>query len=380
LPESQSTFYLSLKSDQKMKKHLRAVLFLALFAGNFIHAQVTGVSTTAQNKTAIMEEFTGVRCTYCPDGHTVLVGLEASNPTNFVATSFHPNNSSLTAPYAGDEDLRRAYPAAFYATPYCGTSRFMPSAFINRRVWAGERIQGRGDWTTRVAEIIAEPSPANVGVLALYNEASKILTITVETYYTSAVTNQNELYVVISEDGITVNQQAGTSGAYVQDNVFREAVTAQWGDVLSPTTMGSMVTKTYTYDNSSTLYDMNNAAVMAYVEDFVTGELYTGSKVGVTMGTTAATPAQTLDVQVVPNPFAGATSLVYNLPSVQQVSYTIYDVQGKQLSQVNLGEQASGTHKVVVDAAQAQLPAGIYLLHLKVGEQTVVKRLVVDQN
>jgi hypothetical protein len=139
-----------------MKKGLLIfALALAGFGTLFAQTSVTGVSMTAENKVAIMEEFTGVRCTYCPDGKLILDGLLQTYPTTLYAVSSHPQGSGLTAPYPGDPDLRRTYPDAFYSTPYCGTTRFMPSAFINRRIWAGERLQGRSSWGTYVAELQA---------------------------------------------------------------------------------------------------------------------------------------------------------------------------------------------------------------------------------
>lgn len=326
-----------------------------------------------------MEEFTGVRCTYCPDGKIVLEGLEQSYPTQFYAVSMHPVNSGLTAPYSGDPDLRRSYADAFYSTPYCGSTRFMPSAFINRRVWAGERIQGRGDWPTRVAEIIAEPSPVNVGVLANYDSLTQLLSVTVEAYYTSTVTDQNALYVQLSEDAITVQQQSGASGPFVQDLVFREGLAAQWGDNLTGTTQGSLVTKTYSFDNSTLNYDMSNAKIIAYVENKTTQELYSGMQKQVVLGqaVSVATPLSHLDVNVVPNPFEGSTLLSYYLPEAQEVAYTITSLQGQRIAAVHLGDQAAGTHNVVIDATEAHLAAGIYLLQLRAGDHLVVKRLVV---
>ena len=50
-----------------MKKTLLTSFLLSL---GFVNAQ-TFVPTTAQNKKVILEEFTGVNCVFCPQGHTI---------------------------------------------------------------------------------------------------------------------------------------------------------------------------------------------------------------------------------------------------------------------------------------------------------------------
>lgn len=363
-----------------MKKVL-PVFALALGLSVSAFAQsVTGVSMTAENKVVIVEEFTGVRCTYCPDGKIILDGLLQQYPTTMHAISFHPMNSGLTAPYGGDPDLRRTYADNFYATPYCGSSRFMPSAFINRRVWAGERIQGRGNWSSRVSELMAEASPMNVGVLANYDSTTMTLSVTVETYYTSDVTDQNALYVQLSEDGIVVQQQSGASGAFTQDIVFRQELAANtWGDDLGPQTTGSMVTKTYSWVNTSG-YDMHKAKVIAYVENKSTQELYTGKQVDVQFEVaTAVDPAKpAVTMNILPNPFQTQALLSYHLPEARPVSYTITSLTGQTIAAENMGDQAAGTHNVTLDAASHNLSAGVYLLQLQAGDQRLVRRMVIQ--
>lgn len=365
-----------------MKRTLLNAFVLALcFAGTLFAQSVTGVSTAAMNKVAIMEEFTGVRCTFCPDGHTVILGIEQTNPNDFFVVSMHPDNSGLTAPYGSDPDLRRNYPAAFYSTPYCGSSRFMPSAFINRRVWANERIQGRSSWPGRVAEITAESSPANVGVLASYDSLTNMLSVTVEVYYTGNVTEANHIYAVLSEDNITVQQQAGASGAYVQDRVLRAGLSAQWGDAITTaTTMGSMATMTYTFDNSTTMYDMSSCRVTAYVENQTSGELYTGMQKSVvfnqTVGVTA--PMADMNVKIVPNPFSENATIQYHLDATEDVEMRVYNMTGQMLMHEVVGAQPSGDHAISIDAVSNGLAAGMYMVQLRAGTHTVTKNMIVN--
>jgi hypothetical protein len=362
-----------------MKTRLLSFFVVLLLSSGSLLAQVTGVSMVPENKQAIMEEFSGVRCVNCPAGHQVIDQIFASNPTGFYIVTFMPNNSSYTPPYSGDPDLQRAYPAAFYSTPYCGSSRFMPSAFINRREWSpGEKITSRNSWASSVTTIKGETSPLNVGIHGYYNETTKMLEITVEVYYTSTATDQHSLYVTLAESGI-FTQQSGASGPYEQKHVFREAFTGQWGDPIATTVQGDLHTYTYTFDNSTANYDMTQCEVMAYVENKSNEEIITGWGKDVTdEPPVAVQPASDLEVNVFPNPFSNATALTYNLPATSDVNVSVTDLTGKQIMNVNLGEQGAGAHRFDLDASQAGLSAGIYILKLQAGEQVSAQRIAVQ--
>lgn len=359
-----------------MKKLLS--LFALLFASGAMFAQVTGVSMTPENKIAIMEEFSGPRCVNCPAGHVVLGDILANNPGTFYVVTYMPNNSSYTPPYTGDPDLQRAYPAAFYATPYCGTSRFMPSAFVNRREWSpGEKISSRTIWANSVATMQGEASPLNVGVIGNYNDVTKILTVTVEVYYTADVTDQNAIYVSLAENGI-FTQQSGASGPYEQKHVFRESFVSQWGDAIANTTSGSLNTFTYTFDNSTANYDMTQCEVMAFVENKTNEEIISGFGGDVTSGTVAVNPANELGVKVFPNPFTNTAAVVFNMDETAPVSIQLTDVTGKMVADVNLGDQNAGDHRYDLDASQLGLAAGMYILKIRAGEQVTAKRIAVQ--
>jgi hypothetical protein len=256
--------------------------FALLFFLTMLSAQ-NFVSTDPQDKNAILEEFTGVSCPNCPAGHQVAATILANNPGRAFCIAYHPSNSGYTAPYPGDPDFRRTYPNAFYTVPYCGSSRFMPSAFINRREWAnGERIQSRTEWTPYCNTIMGEASPANMGLSTTYDILGQMLYITVEIYYTEDMTDVNHVYVMLAENDL-VSMQSGASGPYTHKHTFREAFVAQWGDVITgPTTQGSLVTLNYEWSTAGSGYIMSNCEVLAFIENQSDGEIITG--VGVHVG------------------------------------------------------------------------------------------------
>ena len=63
-------------------------LFVTLFCVQFLFAQ-SFVSTTAENKNVVLEEFTGIHCGYCPDGHVMAQNFSNANPGDVVVINLH---------------------------------------------------------------------------------------------------------------------------------------------------------------------------------------------------------------------------------------------------------------------------------------------------
>lgn len=76
-----------------------------------------------------------------------------------------------------------------------------------------------------------------------------------------------------------------------------------------------------------------------------------------------------------PNPFNPSTVLSYNLKTDAAVKLTIYNLVG-QVVQVVVDEYQTAGYKEFTFDAQ-NLPAGIYLYKLQVGEYSSVKRMTL---
>ena len=88
----------------------------------------------------------------------------------------------------------------------------------------------------------------------------------------------------------------------------------------------------------------------------------------------------TVELLVFPNPVVdNMTIQVRNEKAAEQLSITLYDVQGKQISQLKLVDIdiEIGTHKYEMDVSS--LDAGIYLINVEVDEELFTERvLIVD--
>jgi hypothetical protein len=150
----------------------------------------TFVSTTPENKNVVLEEFTGIYCGFCPDGHVIGQGIHTANPNDVFLINIH------TGGYANpngpnDPDFNTIFGSAIgNASGLAG----YPAGTVNRATFstiapqgsAGSTALSRGDWAAASALIMAEPSEINVAAQASYDMGTGILTVNTESYFTAA--------------------------------------------------------------------------------------------------------------------------------------------------------------------------------------------------
>ncbi len=277
-----------------MKKSLLLTTLTALgFAG---FAQ-TFVSTSPENRNAVLEEFTGIYCTFCPDGHLRAQQLYDANPGDVVLVNVHVG--SYANPSGNDPDFRTSFGTALAnQSGVCG----YPAGTMNREYFPSyfqtdnngdpcgtePTAQSRGTWQTTGGIVIGQSSPVNVAAQAELDLSTGKLTVVAEAYYTgNAEEATNYLTVAVLQNGV-IGPQTGSSanptqvnpdGTYTHNHMLRHFMSGQWGTAVTPTTMGSFFTDTYVWDVPADIngvpVDLNNLEVVVYIaeghEDVLTG-------------------------------------------------------------------------------------------------------------
>ena len=271
------------------------------------HAQ-TFVSTTPENKNVILEEFTGIYCQFCPDGHLIAQNLHNANPNDVFLINIHTGGySNPNGP--NDPDFNCLYGAAIAANS--GLAGY-PAGTINRATFNGISPQGspgttalsRGDWVAASADIMSQPSYVNVGVQASYDMVTGILTVNTETYYTQTTTNINVLHVAVVQNNVpgpqtgalSYNPNAIITGpwnpTYNHQHMFRHLMDGANGLEFNVTTAGTFVPNTHTWQMPTNLasgqsttgffpdLDPTNLDVVAYIAEGP-GEIITGFQANV---------------------------------------------------------------------------------------------------
>ena len=211
----------------------------------------TIVSTDVENKKVILEEFTGIYCTYCPDGHAIANAIKAENPEDVFIINIHTGGYAEPNPAINDPDFRTPFGEAIAnqsnLTGY-------PSGTVNREFFSsltmnGGTAMGRGGWTTAASQVLSQSAYVNVGVEASVNVQNNELTVHVEGYYTGdSPQSTNYLNVVLTQNNTLGPQTGGGMGSdYNHNHRLVHMLTGQWGEVISTTSVGSFIDQTFTY-------------------------------------------------------------------------------------------------------------------------------------
>lgn len=232
------------------------------------------VSTSPANRNVIIEEFTGRNCGYCPDGHKIANQICHDNPGRVWAVNVHAGGYAPTT-----------YPN--FNTPESntilngfGVSGF-PSGAVNRSDYTA---LNRGQWASVAAQQMGQVAECNVAGQAVINPATRMAKITVEVYYTGNSTeSSNYLTIMMLQDSIMGSQSGGPSnpdqminGQYCHMHILRSTVTPTWGEEITPTTAGTLITREYMYEIPASIgtpngveVDLDNIIFLAFVSESV---------------------------------------------------------------------------------------------------------------
>ncbi len=254
-----------------MKKQIVLALIFFTLLPSFLKAQEY-VSTQPQNRNVLIEEFTGRNCGYCPDGHRIANLIMANNPGRVWAVNIHAGGySPVTYPNMNTND-------GTAITNGFGIGGF-PAGHVNRST---ANDLGRNQWESHTNTQLAQQAEVNVAGFVTLNHATRTAEITVEVYYTAnSSQSTNYLTIMMLQDSILGSQSGNyynpsqmLNGQYVHQHVLRDVVTSTWGDEISPTTAGTLITKNYTYQIPESIgapngvnVDLNNILFLAFVTE-----------------------------------------------------------------------------------------------------------------
>ncbi|MCQ2280238.1 MAG: Omp28-related outer membrane protein [Bacteroidales bacterium] len=247
-----------------MKKILLLATVVLMTISGVLAQSEQFVSTAVSNKNVVLEEFTGINCGYCPDGHKRANQVAAAHPGRVFVINIHAGN------YAANTYTTLFGEALANQTGLTG----YPSGTVNRHIFSGSHTAlDRGSWSSAANTILSQTSPVNIAARGTLDWSTRELNITVQLYYTSnEINSTNKLNVAIIQDNV-IGSQSGSSlnpdqvvgSQYRHMHMLRHFLSGQWGESVSPTTSGSFIEKTYTYTIPASLGTPN--AIQAKLED-----------------------------------------------------------------------------------------------------------------
>lgn len=253
--------------------------FVIFFSSSCLMSGQTVTTSQPLNKNAILEEYTGIHCQYCPQGHVISAAILANNPGRSAVIAIH--QGGYASPGSGEPDYRTPFGDALAGQT--GLTGY-PSGTVNRHIFSGSTTAlNRGDWTADAGIIMQQPSPVNIGVESTLDTISRLLTVHVELFYTGNSANPtNYIHVALIQNHVFGPQTGGGAGNnYEHMEMLRYLVTGQWGDPVSPATTGTLINRTYTYTIPAAYNNvpcvLHNCEIVAYVsenhQEILTGDV-----------------------------------------------------------------------------------------------------------
>ena len=270
---------------------MKKIIFTAFALFTFIASSQspTFVSTSPENKNVILEEFTGISCTFCPAGHLIGQDLHDANPNDVFLINIH--TGGYASPQGAGTDFNTSFGSALAGqSGLCG----YPAGTVNRRDFTANGWNqtstssgcvattgmSRGDWSSAANIMLAESSPVNVGLQSSIDMASNTLTVDVEVYYTGSQTiNSNMLNIAVVQHNVE-GPQTGSSGNpsqilpngnYNHQHMLRHMITGQWGEQINNISMGTLYSNQYTWvmpaDINGVPLDPTNISIIAFVAE-----------------------------------------------------------------------------------------------------------------
>ncbi|HOF17120.1 MAG TPA: Omp28-related outer membrane protein [Bacteroidales bacterium] len=234
------------------------------------------VTKTPENRTVLIEEFTGTNCGYCPDGHRRSDSLVAIYPGIIYTVNIHAG--SFAAYYKTNVGtLLNNY---FYVSSY-------PAGIVSREVVdVGGTYKypiSRGAWGDVAGQIFKRPSYVNIAAKTAIDTVTRKLTCNVQAYFTNkstAANGKNYIHIAILQDNIWGPQSNGKTfypekwndslGKYQHNHMLRELILGVDGENMGGISQGTTYQKTFTYDIPLKISNENMVLEDLYVLVFIT--------------------------------------------------------------------------------------------------------------
>ena len=214
----------------------------------------------------LVEEFTGHRCTNCPQGHQILNELHNRYGDTLVTVGIH--YGSLAKPIGSMYSYDFRTEAGTKIGDWYNIDG-IPAAIVNR-----QNVQGgwpREQWASVIRELDRSNVSAAVQLINEYDAASKTLKANVKVTTLKAIDHQLRIVLFVLEDGIVKPQKDGNQDIedYVHNHVLRCALTDAFGYVLAKDSWNSGDSETYAASVSFDGHDWNpvNCQVVAALFD-----------------------------------------------------------------------------------------------------------------
>lgn len=183
---------------------------------------VNAVPSAPQTKRVLFEDFTGVHCPTCPNGHEAIQTMKANHPGRIVAVAIHPTTEEFNQafPYTGEDSLNTNWASDIF------TIITKPGGIP---FGIADRVNGTlnpAQWESLVTSRLSAPCQANVELSVLsFDPATRELKYEVKMELTEDLNIPLYFSMLIMEDSIIQSQErqgVGHIHNYVHNHILRD--------------------------------------------------------------------------------------------------------------------------------------------------------------
>jgi hypothetical protein len=221
----------------------------------------------AQEKMVVLEEFTGVRCINCPDGHEQIYNILNTYPNSCIAISLH--SDFLGVAYPGQPELR--IEEAQDLEELLGPAAAKPMAAIDRVLFSGESfiLQFLQQWSGRVSQQTGSAVPVNIEIDNRIESGDLI--VKAKLTYLQNVNLENRITVLLTEDSVVAAQLTNTivDSNYIHNHLARGFLTRYNGTVLNyDLKPGRVIEKEFKYSAIHSSWKMKDMKAIVLVHQY----------------------------------------------------------------------------------------------------------------
>jgi len=197
--------------------------------GDWTYAMVNEADVpAAQEKTIVIEDLTGVRCSNCPKAAETAKNIKDLYKDRVAVIGVYPQEpKNLTTPYTGFPDLRTEY-AQLIASNLYDFSNQLPGGGVNRRLFSGQANLNVpfNSWLNSADIIKEETSLMNID-LKRTEISEREFKIETNLVFTAKPIANPFITILLLEDNIAHPQTSttGTVSDYVHQHVLRTMYT-----------------------------------------------------------------------------------------------------------------------------------------------------------
>ncbi len=368
-----------------------ASMAIALFWVSNLLAQLP-VSQVPENKNVVLEEFTGIYCTFCPDGHRLANQFKAANPDDVILVNIHAGG--YASPNGNDPDFR-----TIHGTLIAGSAGIVgyPAGTINRRHFAqytqgGGTAMSRGQWASAGNIVLGEASYVNIAMDATYDINTDKIHVDVEMYLTGSIPSGGGLSLVVAllqnnvegpQTGKSSNpSQVLPNGNYNHSHMLRDLLsTSRYGDNVD-FSAGSLATMSFVYDVPADIggiatvpHDMD---VVAYLLETPSYEIITGCETEMLVGNLSSDEYSTdIELKVYPNPAQNVVNIHLTPDENSTLEVEIFDLSGRLVRSFSRSYISTLERTETIDLQG--LAAGSYMLQTNVNGHKSSTKLLIQE-